>query len=49
MDCFPAITYDRKADGYEKWSFLWRGYRNEKIPGKGVNKDIFFIPVSRAP
>lgn len=46
IDCFPGITYDAHADGYEKTSFLWRCYRNETIPGKGRNLDVLFIPFS---
>lgn len=48
LDCFPGITYDSHPDGYEKTSFLWRFYRNEVIPGKGRNLDVFFIPFSSA-
>lgn len=47
IDAFPGYTYDKKANGYEKTSFLWRFYRNEYDPQKGREIDILFIPVCR--
>jgi len=49
VDLFPAITYDRHADGFSKTSFLWRLYRYERHPGGGVDLDLLFLPLSRAP
>jgi hypothetical protein len=46
-DIFPAITYDRRKDGYSKFSFLWRFFRYERDPEKGTYLDILFIPLRR--
>jgi hypothetical protein len=46
-DIFPAITYDRRKDGYSKFSFLWRFFRYERDPKKGTYLDILFIPMRR--
>jgi hypothetical protein len=46
-DIFPAITYDRRKDGYSKFSFLWRFFRYERDPGKGTSLDILFLPLRR--
>ena len=46
-DIFPAITYDRRKDGYSKFSFLWRFFRYERDPGKGTSLDILFVPLRR--
>ena len=46
-DIFPAITYDRRKDGYSKFSFLWRFFRYERDPEKGSSLDILFIPLRR--
>jgi hypothetical protein len=46
LDIFPAITHDRRADGFRKTSFLWRFYRYEKGPD-GTKMDLLFIPVVR--
>ena len=46
-DIFPAITYDRRKDGYRKFSFLWRLFRYEDDPGKGTSLDILFLPICR--
>ena len=45
MDIFPFITYDKKKNGYEKTSFLWKLYSNES-DGRGQSHlDLFFIPI----
>ncbi len=46
-DIFPAITYDRRKEGYCKFSFLWRFFRYERDPEKGSSLDILFIPLRR--
>lgn len=47
LDVFPGFTYDEKANGYRKASFLWRLFRCENDPKKGVSADVLFIPISR--
>ena len=47
VDIFPAITYDRRSNGFHKFSFLWRFIRYENGP-KGKKFDLFFIPVLRS-
>jgi hypothetical protein len=47
MDLFPAITWDRRKDGFSKTSFLWRLFRYEKNPATGTKLDILFIPLMR--
>ena len=46
-DVFPAITYDRRKDGYRKVSFLWRLFRYERDPEKGTTLDVLFLPLRR--
>lgn len=46
VDIFPAITYDRTADGFKRWSFLWRAFRYERGP-EGKKLDLLFIPIMR--
>lgn len=46
-DVFPAITWDRRKDGYRKFSFLWRLFRYERDPEKGTSLDLFFLPLRR--
>ena len=46
-DIFPAITWDRRKDGYRKASFLWRFFRYEHDPAKGTSLDILFLPIRR--
>lgn len=46
MDIFPAITYDRTADGFRRWAFLWRAFRYEKGPD-GKKLDLLYIPIVR--
>ncbi len=48
VDIFPGITYDTRADGFSKTSFLWRFYRYERHPEGGVDLDLLFLPLSRA-
>jgi hypothetical protein len=48
LDVFPFITWDRKADGYRKFSFLWRLYRNERTAAGGRNLDLLFLPILRS-
>ena len=47
LDVFPFITWDSKADGYRKASFLWRLYRNERTADGGRKLDLLFIPLLR--
>lgn len=48
-DIFPAITIDKKENGFRKTSFLWRMFRYEKNPESGTSKlDLFFIPLKRS-
>ena len=47
VDMIPAITYDRKADGFKKITFLWRAFRYERTAGGDRKMDIAFIPVMR--
>ena len=47
VDALPAITWDRKKDGYHKFSFLWHFVRWER-DAQGRHKfDLFFIPLMR--
>jgi len=46
VDVFPAITYDRKTDGFKKISFLWRLFRYERSKD-GSKLDLLFIPLKR--
>jgi len=46
VDLFPAITYDKKTDGFRKFSFLWRFFRYENGPD-GKKMDVLFVPVIR--
>ena len=48
-DIFPAITWDRRKDGYRKASFLWRFFRYAHDPAKGTSLDILFLPIRRPP
>ncbi len=47
VDVFPGFTYDRKADGFEKTSFLWRFFRYERDRAGAKRLDLFFVPVKR--
>jgi len=47
VDVFPGFSYDRRTNGYEKTSFLWRVFRYENDPARGVNLDVLFIPFRR--
>ena len=47
LDVFPFFTWDSKADGYRKASFLWRLYRNERTADGGRKLDLLFIPLLR--
>jgi hypothetical protein len=46
VDIFPAITYDKKTNGFHKFSFLWHLLRYENGP-KAKKLDILFIPIIR--
>jgi len=46
VDVFPGITYDRKKNGFKKFSFLWRLIRYEKGPD-GKKVDLLFLPLVR--
>ena len=45
MDLFPFITHDKKKNGYEKTSFLWKFYNHETDSRGRSHLDLFFIPV----
>ena len=47
VDVLPAITYDRKADGFKKVTFLWRFFRYERDAGGAKKMDLLFIPILR--
>ena len=47
VDAFPAITYDRKTDGFKKMSFLVRFFRYERSAKGGTKLDLLFIPILR--
>ena len=47
VDLFPAITWDRREDGYRKTSFLWRLFRYERDAEGEKKLDILFIPIVR--
>lgn len=47
LDIFPTITYDRRNDGFRKFSFLWRFVRYENGPD-GAKFDFLFIPFYRS-
>jgi len=47
-DIFPAITIDKKENGFRKVSFLWRLFRYENDPDTETTKlDLCFIPIKR--
>lgn len=46
-DVFPFLSFERRADGYSKTSFLWRFYRNEKKADGTREVDFLFLPVWR--
>jgi len=46
VDIFPGITYDKKTDGFHKFSFIWRLLRYQNGPD-GKKADILFIPIIR--
>lgn len=48
VDVFPAMTYDRRVNGFKKTSFLWRVFRYEKSPEGAKKLDILFIPILRS-
>ena len=48
VDVFPAIGYDKRADGSWQFSFLWRLFRWGHQTGRGTDLDLLFIPLSRA-
>lgn len=45
VDVFPAITYDRKADGFRKTAFLWRCFRYERAASGATKLNVLFIPL----
>lgn len=47
VDVFPALTFDRKSDGFRKTAFLWHLFRYEQSPEGKTKLDLFFIPVVR--
>lgn len=47
LDIFPGVTWDSKADGYRKVSWLWRLFRWERDAQGRTSVDVLFIPVWR--
>ena len=47
VDLFPGITYDRRRDGFKKYSWLWRVFRYERDKEGGRKLDLLFIPFMR--
>ena len=47
LDCFPFISVDKRADGYRRFSFMWRLFRNERTADGGRKVDLLFIPIVR--
>ncbi len=47
LDIFPGVTWDSKADGYRKASWLWRLFRWERDAQGRTSVDVLFIPVWR--
>jgi hypothetical protein len=44
VDMFPGITYDSRADGFRKYTFLYRFFRYET--GKdGTKLNLLFLPI----
>jgi hypothetical protein len=48
VDVFPGFTYDRKNDGFKKFSWLWRFFRYERSKDGGKKLDVLFIPFMRS-
>jgi hypothetical protein len=46
-DAFPAVSYDRRDDGFRRFSLLWRLFRSERGADGSAATDIFFLPVHR--
>ncbi len=47
VDVFPAISWDRRADGRRRTSVLWRLYRSE-VDAEGRRwLDVLFLPLRR--
>lgn len=47
VDIFPAITYDRKENGFKRVSFLWKLFRYEREPDGNRKLHFFFIPLMK--
>jgi len=47
VDLFPGFTYDRKTDGYQKTSLLWRLFRDEREAGGARELDVLFMRILR--
>jgi hypothetical protein len=47
IDLFPGGTYDKKADGAKKVSFLWHLFRYERAANGAKKLDLLFLPVMR--
>ena len=45
VDVFPGFTYDRKADGFKKTSFLWRFFRYERDANGAKKLNVLFVPL----
>ncbi len=48
VDVFPGFTFDRKNDGFKKFSWLWRFFRYERDKDGGKKLDLLFIPLLRS-
>lgn len=47
VDVFPGFTHDRKTDGYQKTSWLWRLFRYEGDAEGARKLDVLFVPLKR--
>jgi len=47
VDAFPGFTYDKKVDGFEKISFIWRLFRYERSAEGEKKLDVLFLPLKR--
>ncbi|MBI3565835.1 MAG: hypothetical protein HY079_11605 [Elusimicrobia bacterium] len=47
VDAFPFLSWDRRADGSRRFSFLGRLYRRETRADGGESLDVLFLPLRR--
>jgi len=47
VDVFPALTFDRRANGFRKTAFMWRLVRYERSPNGQKKLDVLFVPLAR--